>query len=79
MAELINHKALEETVKRVLEEDMNKALEATTKKVVAELEETIRRNVAARMIAMAGSHYSMEYMRGELHIKVKIGGDDVSI
>lgn len=79
MAQIINHDVLKQTIAKVVEKDMNDALEAATKEVVVKLEEKIKRAVAARMIAMAGSHYNLEYMRNELHIRVKIGGNDVTI
>lgn len=72
MPSLINAQAVETLITDVLKEDMNKCLEAVTKEVVAKLENQVRANVAARMIALAHSDYSMEYMHGELHIKVKM-------
>lgn len=72
MANLINEKAVEEAICKVLEEDMNECLDITTKKVIAELENKVRANVAARLIALVQSDYSMEYLSNELRIYVRM-------
>lgn len=70
MANLINEKAIEECICKVLEEDMNECLERITKQVIDKMHDTVKANVAARMIALAQSDYSIEYMRNELRILV---------
>lgn len=70
MAQLINEQEIPKIICKVLEEDMNECLDRITKQVVQDLEDKVRANVAARMIAMAQSDYSMEYMRNELRITV---------
>ena len=77
MATLINQIEVEKLTLQVLTEDMNKALDIATKKVVSELENTIRRNVAARMIAAVSSEYALEYFRNELRISVRIDNEQV--
>jgi predicted DNA binding CopG/RHH family protein len=77
MAKLINEKEVEKLTLQVITEDMNKALDIATKKVISELENTIRRNVAARMIAAVSSEYAFEYFRNELRISVRINNEQV--
>lgn len=72
MANLINEEEIPKIILKVLEEDMNKSLEIITTKVIKELENTVRANVAARMIAMTQSDYSLKYDRNELCIRVKM-------
>ena len=71
MATLINKLELEKIVAKVLEEDMNECLEKVTAKVVSELHDTVKANVAARMIALCRTDYDMRYMRDELSIRVQ--------
>lgn len=71
MATLINQEALEECICKVLEEDMNECLNRITKQVIDKMHDTVKANVAARLIALAQSDYSMEYMRNELRISVQ--------
>lgn len=73
MASYINNDEIQRQVLKVLKDDMNECLEATTNKVVADMKEKVRANVAARMIALIQSDYNMRYMQGELRIFVKIG------
>tara|TARA_R110000851_G_C13101976_1_gene568679 strand:- start:3694 stop:3921 length:228 start_codon:yes stop_codon:yes gene_type:complete len=72
MSQLINSKAVEELIKRTLEEDMNESLDKIVTEVTDRLKATVHANVAARMIALAQSDYSVEYMRHELRIVVKM-------
>lgn len=71
MGTLINNLELEKIVAKVIEDDMNESLEIVTAKVVSELQDTVRANVAARMIALCRSNYNMKYDKNELYIKVQ--------
>lgn len=71
MGTLINNLELEKIVAKVIEDDMNESLEIVTAKVVSELRDTVRANVAARMIALCRSDYNMKYDKNELYIKVQ--------
>ena len=77
MANLINKLELEKMVAKVLEDDMNECLEKTTAKVISELHDKVKANVAARMIALCQSDYNLMYMQDELNIRVqfKTGND----
>ncbi len=73
MSKYFNHDQLQKAVLEILSKDMNECLDATVDKVVADMKSKVRANVAARMIALVQSDYSMEYMRGELRVTVKVG------
>ncbi len=72
MSNLINQNEVHKLIAEVLEQDMNNTLEAVTNEVINKLKDTVKRNVAARMIALASSEYSLEYRSSELRIKVKL-------
>ena len=69
---LINDLAIETLILETLKEDMNTTLNIVTAKVVKEIESTVKRNVAARMIGMISSEYSVEYVRNELRVHIKL-------
>ena len=72
MAQIINHDQVSKLVKDVIEKEMNKALDEATEEVISKLKNKVREKVASKMIALSQSDYSMEYMRNELCIRVRI-------
>lgn len=72
MATLINQAEIERLVLKTLQEDMDVALDRATDRVLKEMADTVRRNVAARMIALVSSEYNVEYNHDELRIRVRI-------
>lgn len=69
---LINQDYVDQLITKTLTEDMNQVLEEATQKVLEKLSVKVKEKVAARMIAMAGSDYNLQYCRDELQIRVLI-------
>lgn len=72
MATLIDDETIQKYVLEVLTKDMTDTLDIVTDQVIERMKATVKANVAARMIALVQSDYSMQYDRHELIIKVKI-------
>ena len=76
MSNLITPESIEKLTAKVIQEDMNDALEIITQRVIAQMEDTVRANVAARMIALVRSDYNIRYDQRELLIRVKFRGTE---